>query len=106
MSAPETFHAWLQETLDAEQIADLAHYGAAGGFAGLTYYSETSALYEAYETEIWDALAEDAADFGHSSPLELVATFCGARNVETDTQFRNLAVWYIAERTAQEITDA
>lgn len=102
----ETFRSWLQETLDAEQIEDLAEYGADAGWPGLTYYSETGALYEAREPEIWDALSEDAADFGHASPLELVATFNGAKAVETDSQFRNLLVWYMAERTAREIADA
>ena len=102
MSDPTTFCAWLQETLDPDQIADLAHYGAAAGFPGLIYYSETSALYERYHDEIWEALYDDAQDFGHSDPLAFVASLGGSKDVATGGQFANLLVWYLAERIAHQ----
>ena len=106
MSTPTTFVAWLTETLDADQLADLARYGAAGGFPGLTYYCETTALYERYHDEIWEALYDDAQDFGYSDPLAFVADLGGSKDVATGGQLTKLLVWYISERTAQRITDA
>ena len=102
MSTPTTFLAWLHETLDADQLADLARYGAAGGFPGLIHYSETSALYERYHDEIWEALYDDAQDFGYSDPLAFVASLGGSTDVATGGQFANLLVWYMAERSAHQ----
>ena len=89
MSDPTTFCAWLQETLDPDQIADLAHYGAAAGFPGLTYYRDN-----------------DAQDLGYSTPLAFVASLGGSKDVATGGQFANLCVWYLAERTAQQVNGA
>ena len=105
MSTPMTFQAWLQQTLDADQLADLARYGAAGGFPGLTYYRETGALYERYHDEIWEALYDDAQDFGYRNPLAFVADLGGSKDVATGGQFANLCVWYLAERTAQQLAE-
>ena len=105
MCTTMTFRAWLTDTLDADQINDLACYGAAGGFPGLIYYCETSALYERYHDEIWGALYDDAQDFGYSNPLAFVADLGGSKDVATGGQFENLVVWHMAERTAREITD-
>ena len=101
-----TFKDWLRETLEPETIQDLAEYGAQAGFPGLTYYKDTSELYERFADEIWDALTEDAEAFGHSGPIEFVATFRGTESgIHSHTQFVNLLVWYMAERTAREITE-
>ena len=102
---PTTFRAWLAQELESDTIKDLAEHGAAGGFPGLTYYSDTCALYDAYEEEIWKALYEDADDFGSESPLALIASFNGAKDVTSDTTFKNLLTWYMAERIAREIVE-
>lgn len=99
-----TFQEWLTEELDSEQIGDLIEYGAAGGFPGLTYYSDTGKLYEEHKDEIWDALFEDAENQGLSIPA-LVGTFGGAENVGSHAQFENLLVWYMAERTAFQLVE-
>ena len=49
MCAPTTFQAWLQETLDPDQIADLARYGADTGWPGLTYTADCEELYDIYD---------------------------------------------------------
>lgn len=103
---PNTFEEWLRETLEPTSIEDLAQYGADTGWPGLSYYSDTVELYNEYSEEIWDALADDAEDFGHDHPLELVATFGGAKDVYSATQFKNLLVWYMAERTARRLSEA
>lgn len=102
---PTTFREWMLDTLKPDTIRDLAEYGAAGGFPGLTYYSDTCALYEVYEDEIWESLWEQAEGFGHAHPLELIASFGDAKGVATDTQFKNLLVWYLAEETARQLVE-
>jgi hypothetical protein len=88
---------------DADDILrDIARGGADAGHPGITYYSDTAALYEAHEGEIWDALYQDADDLGYDHPLALIATFGGAANVGSQTQLANLLVWYMAERIANE----
>ena len=84
---------------------DIANHGCSGGFNGFTYYSETVAVYSTYEDEIWAMLYDDAKDQG-ITPLELVASFNGAKDVQSDDQFRNLVVWYAVERVANQELNA
>jgi hypothetical protein len=99
-----SFREWMQENMEPDTIRDLAEHGASAGWPGLTYYSETGKLYEEFEDEIWQALEDDAGDFGHKTPLEMIASFNGAKDVHSDVQLRNLLVWYLAERTAADET--
>ena len=46
MCTPESFHDWLTETLDADQLADLARYGADTGWPGMTYTADCVELYD------------------------------------------------------------
>lgn len=85
---------------------DLAKHGADSGWPGLTYYADTSALYDAHEDEIWEALYDDTQSFGLDHPLAFIATLGGAQHVGSQAQFANLLVWYMAERVAREIEDA
>jgi len=95
-----TFAKWMKENL-SEYFEDIAGHGCVAGFPGLTYYTDTCELYDKHEDEIWQMLADDAEGLGHSHPLELIASFNGAENVWGDEQFKNLLVWYAAERIAR-----
>lgn len=99
-----TLKDWTLKTL-TDYLEDIVAHGAAAGFPGITYYHDTSKLYDEYAEEIWDQLADDAEGFGHKHPLELVATFNGAKGVYTDHQFKNLLVWYYVEEIAREYTN-
>ena len=105
MCNPETFRAWLTETLDAEQIEDLAGHGADAGCPGLTYTSDCVELFERFEEEIREALNEDTESFGFDSPEAFIATFRRSDMLWSEDGRRNLLAWYMAERTAHEITD-
>jgi len=98
------FRNFMEGNLD-DYIEDIANQGASRGFPHLTYYDETGELYDKYSEEIWDALYEDTENFGNKNVLELIASFGGADDVGSDEQFKNLLVWYMAERTAREIMD-
>ena len=106
MSAPATFRAWLTETLDADQINDLANYGADTGWPGMTYTTDCVELYGCYADEIREALNEDAEAFGYDNPEALVATFNRSDMLWSEDGRRTLLLWYMAERTAREITDS
>ena len=104
MSAP-TFKDWMLEQFDRCELRDIAQHGANGGWSGITYYKDTVELYERFSDGLWEMLEEDAEAHGHKNPFELIATFGGAANVSNDITFKNLIVWYAAERVAFEVTD-
>ena len=101
MSAP--FKEWMEEQFERDELKDIAQHGASAGWSGLIYYRETSELYERFEENLWEMLGEDADAQGYKGPLELIATFGGASAVANDATFKNLIVWYAAERTASEL---
>lgn len=102
---PATFREWLTETLDAEQIAELADHGADAGWPGLTYTSECVELYDRFAGEIREALNQDAEDFGYPNPDAFVASFRRSDMLWDDEQRKNLLAWYMAEKVAREISD-
>ena len=82
----------------AETLRDVASHGADAGFPGFTYYSDTGNFYSAHKALIWEALAEDAEDFGYDSVTDFVASF--NTKAHDATQFENLLAWYALERVA------
>lgn len=99
----KTFKEWMLHQFEHNELADLCNHGAQGGFSGLIYYHETTALYNQYHEDIWEMLYDDAESLGIHC-LELVATFGGARDVHSDAQYKNLLIWYAAEKIADEVT--
>lgn len=99
-----TFHDWIENQFDHDELLDLATNGAQGGFNGLIYYHETTALYDKYHNDIWDMLEHDREETGLQTCLDLIASFNGGKNVASDDQYKNLLVWYAAERIAFELT--
>ena len=102
-STPSTFRAWLTETLDGQQIEELAGHGADAGWPGLTYTSDCVELFERYAEEIRDALNEDTEEYGYDSPEAFVATFNRSDMLWSEDTRKNLLVWYMAERVAHAI---
>lgn len=98
------FRAWLTENLDAQQIEELAQYGADAGWPGLSYTSDCVALFDLHADEIREALNEDTEEFGYDSPEAFVATFARADMLWSEDGRKNLLVWYMAERVAHAIT--
>lgn len=94
----------IRETLDADQIKDVAEHGADAGWPGFTYYSDTCAFYEAHKEAIWDMLSNDADDQG-TSIMALIASFGGARDVGSADQLENLLAWYALENVCRAEQD-
>ena len=101
----KTFKEWMLANFDQTELADLCNHGAQNGFHGLIYYTETSALYNQYQSDIWDALYEEYESLDYKSILELISSFNGSIQVNSDEQFKNLLVWVAAEKIAFEITE-
>ena len=105
MKAAKTFKQWLCSTLDRGEISDLAEHGADTGWPGMTYTRDCIALYNRFEDEIWGALADDAESFGKPSAVAFVAGFRRSDMANDPATFKNLLVWYMAERTARELSE-
>jgi len=100
----QSFKAWMKENYEDDELEDIAKYGAQSGFHGMIYYHETSKLYDKYHQDIWTMINEDADDMGLSA-IEMISSFNGGKDVYDDKTFKNLLVWYSAERVAAELTD-
>ena len=90
---------WFIENYSRETVRDIINHGIDGGVHGLTYYSETCALYERFQSEIWDWLWADAKEAGQTV-MQFIAGFvyCKRNDIGSDDQFRNILVWYAVER--------
>ena len=98
----KTFKAWMQANYTKTELQDVVRYGADVGHTGMVYYSETTKLYARFKQEIWAVLLEEASDLG-TSPLQMIACFNRASEVETANHFENLLVWFMAEVTARDL---
>jgi len=87
------FYDWFVKNL-SEYAKDLEYHGAVNGVPGLTYYSETNAVYDQFEEEIFDIVEEYAQDFYGFSGLRLVSNF---KSVGSLTTFKNQMVWLAIE---------
>ena len=99
-----TFKAWMKANYNKATIGDIADYGANGGFPNLTYYHDTCKIYNKFEKEIWEALATDSKE-GDTTIPEFIDTLDNDIDIQDPDTFKNLLVWYYAERTAREIVD-
>lgn len=92
-----SFEDWFLANMDADTARTLSEHGASCGIGGLSYYSETVGLFNAFEDEI-ESLATDHFDMN----LWQIAKTCDARGV---TQLKNALVWAAAERLAYMLQD-
>ena len=71
-----SLNEWFTNHL-TDYVDDIVSHGCVGGFPYITYYSDTVALHDKYEEDIWDMLYESAESMGQNIP-ELIASFNGA----------------------------
>lgn len=99
---PRTFKEWMLKQFDHEELSDMASHGVDCGYSGLIYTSECVSLHDAYERELWDALYEDAKEFGHDNVPSFMATWNRKDMLNDLDQMKNMIVWYFAEKIANE----
>lgn len=95
-----TFTEWFNDNL-SEYAQDIAEHGADYGFPHITYTSDTVEIYDQFEDEIYEALNQDAKEFGYSSVDAFVASFVRKDMLATPEGRKNLLVWYMCEREAR-----
>ena len=83
-------------------ISDIAKHGCAGGVSGLTYYSETSAFYDAHEAEIWTILSDEADAAGMANGSMLYNICKEPTSMQT---LENDLVWFAVQIAARELQD-
>ena len=93
---------WLAQGEKDESflISDIAKHGCSGGVPGLTYYSETTAFYDAHEDEVWQELT-DAADAAGIANGLMLYNIC--KNPTSLRTLKNDLVWFAVEVCAQQL---
>lgn len=95
------FKKWFNKNLK-EYKRDIQNHGCDGGFPYITYTRDCVRLYNKFEDEIYDALNEDAEEFGYESVDAFVATFRRKDMLSNPDTRKNLLLWYMVERVANE----
>jgi hypothetical protein len=91
--------------LELASIRDAAEHGADSGFAGFTYYDDTSEFVAAHRSLVWQLLADDADELGFENVPALVATFGRSELATDETGFDCLLAWYALETAGRWLCD-
>ena len=78
-------------------IQDIARHGCSGGVPDLTYYVDTTAFYDNFETDVWRYVREAAQAAGES------VFFLLDKDIQGPTAFKNSMTWLAVECAAQEL---
>lgn len=86
-------------------IKDLLSHGCVSGMvSGLIYYDDTNKFHDDYENEIWQLASDQMESFGeYDNIIAFIGSFNGAKNVNDQSQFKNLLAWYGFEEMARII---
>lgn len=98
----KTFKQWLKANFNQWELRDMATYGCVNGFHHLIYYQDTLALYNKFEDEIWERLADEAEESGYTI-LQYLDSFRDSQSMVDAVTFKNQLVWWMAESLAHEI---
>lgn len=98
----KTFKDWMRAHFNKRQLEEIAEHGADAGWSDLTYYSDTSKLYDKFKDELWEVLIE-CGESGGWTPLQYVEQ--SRFPFENRTLFENAMVWIAAEMYAAELSE-
>lgn len=114
---PSLTRAVVRSLGGRDSLEDVCNHGAAGGFAGFTYYKDTLAFFGAHKADIMQLAKDMAADFGQDA-LQMIAGFqclkddklscmdvAEAINGDTEntTNVQNALAWFALEEIAREL---
>ena len=91
--------------LELSDIIDAGRHGADAGWAGFTWYGDTSDFYRANEGLLWELLAGDADEYGADSIPAFVASFNRAGLADDRTGWECLVSWYALESAGHWLGD-
>ncbi len=100
-----TFRGWMMENFSTEELKDISQHGANNGWKYLSYTLDIEALYDKYESDIWEMLHDDAVNFGYKNAFELIAILRGAKDIDSLSQLKTLLIWYSAEEVAHRAVE-
>jgi len=107
-----SFKEWFNENL-RESAIDIANNGADVGFPAITYYSDTTKLYEKFRKDSWRMLREQAECLGEENVFTMIGHFQRKDMVEEwlktgemDDRAKCLMVWFACEELSREIQDS
>lgn len=91
------FKQWMIDNYKHNELADIANHGCQVGVCGMTYYTETEALYKRFAEDLHSIVAEyhDAVGEWPRYVTEELGDY---------VRFANAIVWFAAFAKAQEIT--
>ena len=98
------FNTWFDENL-SDYASDIANHGADAGYPHITYYSDTSPIYDRFENQIFEALSDDAESMGYENIDAMTSQFGRADMLDFPEGRKCLLVWYMCERRARELDD-
>ena len=101
----KTIKEWILETQDPEDIVNISDNGCINGACcDLIYYSDTVKFYNDYKEEIWQLLEQEAQEFGYNNIFDFMGTWSEyAKNVDSDTTFKNLLACWSVEQVSHQI---
>ena len=99
---------WILETQETEDIKNISEKGCVNGACNdLIYYDDTTKFYDDHKNEIWELLEDEAEEFGFNNVFEFMGTWSHyAKNVNSDTSFKNLLAWWSVENICYQIINS
>lgn len=100
-----TIKEWILETQEPEDIVSISDNGCVNGACNdLIYYNDTVKFYYDHKDEIWELLEQESEEFGHNTVFDFMGTWSEyAKNVTSDTTFKNLLAWWSVEHVCNQI---
>ena len=101
METNNKFRKLMLDGYTKDEIRDIAEHGCSGGVTGMTYYEETTAIYDKYKHCIWEILGDRADELGETV-IAMIAQTLTAKEICNCQTFNNYCVWFAAEIVAYE----
>lgn len=96
------FSDWVKASFDSETLADIAEYGASGGYAGITYNADILDLYDRFSDDLWEILNLHADNCGMSAG-DIIAD--AKHKPHNHLQLAAFMVWFAVELLAHELRE-
>jgi len=98
---------WILETQETEDIKNISEQGCVNGACNdLIYYDDTTKFYDDHKNEIWEMLEEETKQFGYKDVFEYIGALTGAKDINSDTSFKNLLAWWSVENICYQILNS
>jgi len=105
MNFKECFNENLKDSTQ-----DIANNGADAGYPHITYYSDTTELFDKFEGDILAMLSDCTESIGYTSNIELIKTFNKQDMLEGfyetlrhDDTSKCLLVWFACEELSHQL---